>query len=255
MIKTIKKIGLKMNWIMILGIIVIAIGTFLTYLGSNYQSNKVSDDIKEKIQDTNAKIAALQKEPSINKEAVDKLDNEFSSWATEFIKNKDSQKLHYEKEILDNKGKELSLNKEWVPFYNCFFETLKNLLNAYNKSSKNKIAYEIPQLPDNLFSERINEFVAEIKFSKNIVWKISLRLNRLDILPYIDINVENNSKDTGCLTIVALIRSRKNIRVLKNNQNIFITNNLMEEYDLDNYTNSLKTILKIIVEYQLALID
>ncbi len=244
--------GLKMNWIMILGIILIAIGTFLTYLGSNLQSNKVSDEIKGKIQDTNAKIAALQKEPSINKEAVDKLDNEFSAWATELIKNKDSQRLHYEKDILDIKGKELSLSKEWLTFYNFFFETLKNLLDAYNRTAKNLITYEIPPLPNNLFSESINNFVANIKFSKQISWNIILS-KEISEIPSINITVINESKNIGGLSIAPMSITDKVMYIFKD-KDIFMTNDLLSKYDLGDYKNSLKTILKIIVEYQLTFI-
>ena len=257
-----------MNWIMIIGIVFITFGTFLTYLGSNYQSNKVSDEIKEKIQMTNDKIEELQKGPGDNKESLNKIDNEFKSWATDFIKNKDSHKYKYEKENLDTKIKEATLSKEWVSFYEYFFESLNSLIMAYNETSSKKILTKISKIPANLYTESAKDFIAKIKFSNDLIWIITLKVTQPfdnNNIPSIEIHKEQSElfdKDIkpstdfiiwGDLSIIPLPDYSK-IRVERSRKE-FLTKELKSEYDLHDYKISVKQLLKTIIEFQLTQIN
>lgn len=129
----------KMHWLIIFGIVLIAVGTFLTYLGGNLQSNKVSDEIKDKLKSTNEKIDSLKKDNNINKGTIIEIENEFNSWAKDFFNKKDEYQLKHEMQDLNIKNKGVTLSMEWRSFYDYFFSNLKGMIDAYNKTNENKI--------------------------------------------------------------------------------------------------------------------
>ena len=246
-----------------IGVIIICLGTFLMYLNSNYESKKVSSEIIEKIQMTNAKIETLKKNPTTSISKINQIDSEFNSWASDFIKNKDSFKLKLEKEKLDVENIKIIQSQKWFPVYDYFFTTLKNMIYAYNKSSSSKLLLKIPTVPVNLFSKEAHEFIAKIKFSKNLIWMISLQGNISEsdtTLPEIDINIEEaNLFDKnlipnqhlylfGDLTIY-LDTEYSKIRLKHYNR--FDTKELKNKYDLKNFKKSINQILETIIQYQL----
>jgi hypothetical protein len=159
----------------IIGYIIITIGTILTYLGAVTQNNKATDEIKQQIKITNEEIETLKQDPNIEQKSLNKIDNEFKSWAKDFLENKEAKKLEYDKEKLDKRLLAASKSKEWFKFYDYFFIAIKNLINAYNQMSENPIEYEIPRLPANLFSDEIEKFKASIIFSQKEIWDIIIK--------------------------------------------------------------------------------
>jgi hypothetical protein len=183
-----------MNWIMILGVIFIAIGTGLTMYGSSIESKRSAvisqKAVNEKIDDAMSEIKEIKEGalPEGKKEEVKKVEDEFSAWASEFIENIDKQKVEYAKSELNRDSLALSVNKQWKPKYEYLINTTKQLIIAYNTTTDNKIIYEIPPLPKSIFSKDSNSYEATISFSESIEIKFSLSLIRYvseDIIPSI----------------------------------------------------------------------
>ncbi len=255
-----------MHWLILVGIAFIAIGTLLTYLGSNYQSNKVSNEIINKIDSTNEKIKELKKDPEINKGELQIIENEFDSWASRFVQNKDSYKLKIEKDNVNSKETEINLSHTWLPFYENFFNTLDKMIKAYNTHSKHKIVVGTYSLPSSLFSEEVNNFIFKVSFKENMHWAIfltSLGNQDYEILPMISICQLSQSPFDKQFSKKKVALFNADLSFYPNLQNSkirifynrFRIKEIQDEYDLINYQAAIKDLIRLLFEHQLALLN
>jgi len=259
-------IGIKMHPLIVLGIIIIAIGTFILYLGSMRQSNQVNEEIQKKLNMTSDKIDSLKKDPGINKESINEIDDEFNSWAKDFTNNKNAHQLNFEKENLDIQKKQNDLSIEWRPMYIYFTQTLKNLLDAFNQNNDWKIVYSIPELPNNLFSEEFQNYVIKLKFNDRQSMLMAFFSSRSTALPNIYIaNIYNKNifekEKKYSVTDVGLGGLTISPDIEVNEIRIYIIEHyypllkLKGDYSLKDYEKSIKEILKTIIEYKIVMVE
>lgn len=255
-------------WKLILGIILVGCGTYLT-ISENYNkgdrdSTELKKEFKKEIQSTKETIKGLYQKSEISNEDVTKIDTEFTSWANEFIRNIDYYKLKNEKKIIENKNNQITLNEKWLPFYQDFFITLGRMIETLNIQSTSKISKNIPTIPYHLFSKSASQFIAKIKFPNNVVLIFILQ-NRLtylsNSLPSIEIfeakpelfdkQFEFNKEyiPMGGLGIEPL-PERSKIRIDQLFSDLKISE-LKPDYDLNDYHKSIKEILKTILQDKL----
>lgn len=246
-----------MHWVTIIGIILIAVGTFLTYLGTSLSSK---NDYEEGIAKFASKVEEIlnNKEHPIKEEDRAKVVFEFDEWANDFLNSREEQRIKIEKQILTKKEQKLALNKAYNKIYTTFFDTLNQFLSSYNKTTKKKIKYDIPPFTEDLYSDSIRKYKAIIQFSKSSKWEIYLIRNKTFSdgleLPYIYINsLSNNEKKSRSINEVSLQidPNSKYIHVF-NAQNEFKDIELSRTIQLDNYPEGIKDLVKQILEFKLS---
>ncbi|MFC5270270.1 hypothetical protein [Adhaeribacter terreus] len=253
-----------MNWITIIGIVFIAIGTFLTFYGPSIDSKKDKEELNQKFSEFNNELKSIRREdiPQSEKEQkIAELKNEYSQWASEFSNNKELYKLEYQKNNLGLEEKKLAINKEWKYFYSNFFTQLESSVIAYNEYSKNgKIEIiEKFQFPSIIFNADHKNFFYILKFGETIFWKIFILNNQTfkeKELPPIVISVSNkNIGDDFVMPALGIypFPERKLIIVRKLNNEINIPPK--EEFPLNNYEKSMQEIIKGIVQYQVLKLE
>lgn len=163
-----------MNWLIILGIVVIGFGTYFIYLGTDLNNQKSQENLVKKIEQTQSTIENLKnlpKDDSLKTKIVD-IENEFHKWADEFLKNKETKKLLVEKQKLSSKEKRINLSDKWLPGYIAFFDVLKKSIDAYNYKTNSKIEYNIPSIPRNIFVDFEKEYSCFIIFKVDVIWEL-----------------------------------------------------------------------------------
>jgi len=129
-------------------------------------------------------------------EAIAKSKADFDKWADDFVKNRDSKRQYLIQDEADIRNRESQLDRKWRPLYTAFFDTIFNLIKAYNKRTGSHISLEVS--PKDLNFKRMNIFSgqdakAEVKvfFDPATYWLITLGPSsvREDKLPTIYIKV------------------------------------------------------------------
>lgn len=159
-----------MNWIIILGIIFIALGSYLTYFGANINSAKIKKEVVSKIEQTENSIKEAMHSQTIDKEAYNKLltlDNDFENWAQDIIKGKE---LAIKKELLKRQNEEVSdlterlgRSKVVLPYFETFIQDITSAfhsLRKYDKSTHLKLISV--ELPSDLFYDPKNPTIFQI---------------------------------------------------------------------------------------------
>lgn len=189
-----------MNWITIFGICVIALGTLLTYYGSNLNNEKGKKEITDKIEGFNDKLDSISilNIPLPEKEKqLEKVKKEYLDWAEKFVSNKEEQLVELDKTDVALREEKVSINKKWHSIYSNYFTSLTEMVNAYNiASGKERVKLiENPKFPKNIYSATPDNFKVIIQFNENLYWTIWLKVRepvRDKNLPTININVEEN---------------------------------------------------------------
>ncbi len=251
-----------MNWVIILGLIFIFIGTGLTYYGGSIEAKRSAvinqKAVSEKIDDAMSEIKEIQEGPlSVDKkEEVKKVEDEFATWANDFVVNIDQEKVEYAKSVLDRDSLALSLNQEWRPRFEYFLNTLAQLITAYNGKATIKIDCTIPPLPKNIFSDESEKFEATVKFSDSIAWKITLTSVRhvTDVsIPDIKLGIldeEYFGTKYSIDTLILYFRPKEN-----ESRIVFLGSTIppIAEYDdscnMDDYEQWIKGLLTTMLEY------
>lgn len=193
--------------------------------------------------------------------AVAKAKTEFDKWVNDFIKNRDARLQDLSRNEADIRNRESQLDRKWRPLYSTFFDTIFNLIKAYNKRTGSHISFEVS--PKNLNFKSMNIFSgqaakAEVKvfFDPATYWLITLGPSsvREDKLPTIYIKVmDMKDKDhrgpAASIGINPSLIQRPVILLHDEFGNMPIKNN----YKLS--SKSAKEIAKSFFEFQLLQLD
>lgn len=249
----------NMNWITIIGIVFISLGTVLTYLGSSRDSKKNTKSVETKLEEFSNKLDSINAQPISDLEKQDKLSkisDEFTKWADEFVATKEKKKLDLQKIQIENKSNVLDLNSQWRPHFDRFFSDIKNIIDAYNSKTKNKITYDIKELPKNIIDKKSGLFESFIYFKNDIIWKISVNPGRNIAkrnLPSLEIEIFNEIPKTLAIPndqFIFVFNDGDNYMLLVNIRNTKIDlSSLPKKYQLEDDTFS--RIAKDLLELQL----
>ncbi|NQT34305.1 hypothetical protein HQ587_03875 [bacterium] len=259
----------------ILGIILIAFGTFLTFYGSSIKSkqdNKTMQfEFKAKYDEVISKIDSLkfpsqsdQYNGEINstKSDVDAIENDYLKWADQFFSNIESTQLEDAKYGLGKKEKEIELSRKYRSVYICFLDQVKSFIDAYNQRSEVKITYTFPTLPPNIYNAEEQNYLSEIRFNKEVIWAVFISGgNALEgdipriIISRSDKNgIESAKKeDLSFLHLHSILTIHfdmegNELRLWKKDENV---RGLAEEYPFEDYEKSFEEIIEKYVSRQL----
>ena len=252
-----------MNWVTIIGLFIVAIGTGLIIYGTSIMNKQ---DLKKEITSFSQKIKKVESEAKTEdtKEKVKQIEEEFESWAKDFTDKKNIKQLEFEKDILNVKDRTAKLNLQYRELYHYFFDTLRSYVIAYNhQNPKNKLIYEINNFPNDIFSSESEKYVAKVEFSKTIVHKYVLRVIQpidADKIPGIVLLIDDNfdrplaefSRFILEETSISFIFVQKHefVYIEKKNEKLIIPQ-LKEQYSMKDYKASLNEIIRKIMEGQL----
>lgn len=187
-----------MNWLIMIGIIVIGFGTYFIYLGTDLNNKKSQQDLVKKIEHTQSIIEDLKTIPNDDSlvTKIADVEKEFHNWADEFIKNKESKKLFVEKKKVSSLEERIEVSNEWLPGYKAFFDVIKKSIEAYNSKTNSEIVYDIPIIPDNIFINSDHNYSAFIVFRENIIWEFIISPPKeFDINYFPDVSLDIYNKN------------------------------------------------------------
>lgn len=246
----------------ILGIILIAIGSYAIYFGATKADKKTQQEITDKIVETQHQIEALKIEPNIDQTEVKNINNEFSSWADNFIKNKEKEIVKLDKTDVVLREEMIRLNNEWHDIYSNFFSTLTKMIEAYKKASGHSkiLIKENPELPANVYNARPDKFKVIVQFNKSLFWVIWLKVKepiKDETIPSINIDVVKDedlkykSFNWGDLSLIPSTDNMIRVETM----NTFDKANFNNQYEFGKEKKELNDLLKKAFEYQILLIE
>jgi hypothetical protein len=256
--------GKTMNWITILGILIIAVGTLTTYYGSSLSSNKDKKEITDKLDNFNQNIEKIKSEnipPQEKTEKINKIKSEFDAWAEQFMNNKDEKKVAIEKNEVIISEQKIQLNNQWRPLYVKFFTSLNKMVTSYNRvnAESNILLLENPALPNNIYKAKSDKFKVIVQFNTKVYWIIYLRVREpIDkiLIPSIEILYSDKTGtsllSSGDLTLEPYPDQNK---IFVETYSIFDKAGFKNTYDLDPNFDQITELLKKAFEYQVLLAE
>lgn len=217
--------------------------------------SKEIDGLRSELGIDKIKINSNQFEKYNNK--IDKIENKYDLWANNFFSKKYEKEIKYRINEAKNIEQLIELNNLYRNYYLYFFSILKEYIISYNKKSTNKIIYNIPEIPKNIFFDSRYCYFSKITFKNNITWLIRFDIRNpsssFDGLYPIIITVYN-SRDTsypkqGDMGI--FIRPKESEIGIYNSIRYFDTLKLNDHYSLKDYKKSFNEIIKDLLEYQI----
>ena len=148
-----------MNTITIFGIVLIAIGTILTYYGSNIDSIRNQKQTEKLIKKTQEDIKVALKtvdKGTSQQEQLFQIENTFQDWAEKFIFKKG---FLIEKHIFENKSvivkaknERLKISEQIIPYVEKMIQDITNATNAYNSlNDGHELLIEKKKIPADIF--------------------------------------------------------------------------------------------------------
>lgn len=254
-----------MNPYIISGIILIAIGTFLAIFGSINQGKKTASEnfptYQEQYDSLAQKIDSVQQKRAdhISKKQIKKIQEEFKDWISKGALEEDNKRHELQSRIVETELKKIELTHEWKHIYEYFYRALEVTLDGYNYEDISVITYEIPALPENLFSIDGSNYTAKVTFPTGKVWHIRHNISDSapSSLPKIIFQFGNQGESPLRLklwiTIIPNIDQNR-MKIKKAGPMISILENIPEQFSLRNYRyeSVFRELIRTLIEYELV---
>jgi len=272
--------GFKMNFYIIAGILLIALGTgvmvygfsiivgiLLNALGtgimvygqlvkSKVDSAEVSRVLQDKVDNVLKRIDEVREgekdEASAGK--ISQIEQEFKNWAAKFLKNRELRKIELERSKLDSVDVQLRVSNEWRPIFEYILQTIDSLARAYNAESGESVKVDFPPIPPNLYSDEARNYGGKVIFPNKVIWSIgfsSIKPPRERHPPSMKIyfQIEEERLFYSYLSIENF--DKKSFLVRLDGSNIPTAEGIEGLYPFDLYRDSVKTIMQRLFEAQL----
>ncbi|MDB5088431.1 MAG: hypothetical protein JWR09_2425 [Mucilaginibacter sp.] len=251
--------------LILLGIVIFAFGSYVVSLGTKVDNSISEQSIINQINQFNKDLHQIESNSTndVGKAAkLDELNNEFDKWALDLKENYPDLNLSLNKLKIELSEKELTLAKEWKPFYSSIFDNIEKMILSINKglNDENKIlATKNSDFPQSLFQDEEEDYSLIMTFNETNYWKIrlfrfSINQNNLS-LPFIQItysNINDLQKFEFIRDSFTIHFNRNSTRCEANGYFKFIdTEQFSEEISIKNVNEILKSCL----QYQLLQIS
>lgn len=261
----------KPAW-MIFGGVINGLGLFIMTAGTLISSRKDKAEIMDRIRGFRDEIGEVKKAMPNGEslDAVERIENELSEWAETFVTNIDSKIVERQKGDILVKENEINISRKWRPVYEYFFETLRQMLTAYNQKADNKIEFTIPYLPSNIFSEESKSFSSIIVFNHCSAWAISLKIEKPlknEVIPNINIYfyhsesagesakslAQENMRGYVGFLILATDPKEERIQPIVSDSNTHVGDlNTFYSIKPSEFKSAIRDLLTILIEYHLV---
>ena len=241
------------------GIALIALGTFGIIYGQHEKSKEDSSILQSKIDDVLKNIGEVKKgetnEVSVGK--IQKTEQEFEIWASEFMKNRERKKVELARTQLDSIDTQLKVSNEWRPIFEHVLQTIDSLARAYNTKSSEPIKVDFPAIPENLYSAAASAYPGKVVFPNKAMWFVEFMSSLPPTYPPSMNICFQHQKSSSFLRLNYLsirIRSsmdKKEIDLTIYGKDLPTTDGIEGSYPLDSYRDKLKTIIRRLFEAEL----
>lgn len=177
-----------MNSLIVVGLVVIAVGSvlggILTFIGARRQSRTDSAQVEAKLEEIRIEIQAAKSQPAITpaqSEQIDSIDRDFRAWAADFAKNKERTRLEADESWIGDVKRKLDQSSQVRPVYELYLNTLRLSIAAYNEETGSHFLVDIPRLPLDMFKDAAT-YSGRITFGNKARWAITLEVGDLPFL-------------------------------------------------------------------------
>jgi hypothetical protein len=270
-----------MNFHIIIGILLIALGTGVTVYGysiivgillnalgmgimvygqlvkSKVDSAEVSRVLQDKVDNVLKRIDEVREgetdEASVGK--IQQIEEEFKNWASEFLKNRELRKVELARTELDSVDVQLKVSNEWRPIFEYVLTTIESMAKAYNAKSGETIKVDFPSIPPNLYSEEASNYGGRVIFQNKVVWLVrflSSKPPKKENPPQMIISFQKDEAKgyLGSYFSIKSIDDNSFITYLTG-PNVPTAAGIEGKYPIDSYRDSLKPIMRRLFEAQL----
>ncbi len=188
-----------MNWAVWIGLFFGGLSAFFLYYGThlaNQRGNQetsqtVTTEVDKVLKRVDAVERSIATQPPSNlagdssqtplpnsaarREAQQKLadiQQDFSQWASDYIKHRDLKKLELDREKLAARTEELKISNDYRPLFQCAVDAVRGIIQAYNKQAGTDFRIQLNDVPMNLYLP--DSFVCEIgtvDFAGTVKWR------------------------------------------------------------------------------------
>jgi hypothetical protein len=142
--------------------------------------------------------AAAAEATSARREAQQKLadiQNDFSQWAADFVKNRDLKKVELDRAKLETRGTEIQISKDYRPLFQHAVDTLRGIIDAYNKKAGTNFKVQLSDLPANLYiPDNLLCEIGVVDFGDDVRWRVYVYANKpaaADNPPFFNIDIQH----------------------------------------------------------------
>jgi len=257
---------------LILGGVTNGVGLLVMAVGSLVNSKRDKSEVIDRIASFHEELIKAKSllDTNTSLREVERVENEFYGWAESLLNNIESKKIEMQKNEVLFKETELKLSARWQPMYQYAFETLRQMLAAYNEKACAAILFTIPEPPSNLFGQEAETFKAFIEFDTTAAWELHLGVTKpykADVLPSIlvlyylggsldDPAIDRARKGVGhcgeCL-LLGIDPKKERIRVDTVSRDFYV-GDVKDNYSIrdNDYKSSIRELLTVLVEHQLV---
>jgi hypothetical protein len=250
-----------MNAYIIVGILIIAFGTGLMLYGQHIKSRSDSAVLQVKVEHVLKSIDETKKgEKDEDKTGkMQQIEQEFKTWATDFLKDREQRKLALAKHQLDSVGEQFKVSNELRPVFEYVLKTIESLARAYNAESGQKVLVDFPPIPSNLYSQAAEDYRGNVIFPSKVVWRVRFNFSKPPQRQYppsmqvIFLLSEKDSFSDSALVIKpeSTKNEIKEFIVIIIGSNVPTTEGIEGRYQVESYRESLKMIMRRLFESQL----
>lgn len=175
----------------IVGLVVVAVGGGLSAYGLRRESRADAQETNRKLDEFKQDLNAAQAHPATPELAaqLDSLDQEFSAWAEDFVKNKARTQLEVEEIRTSAEQQKLaaSLSQKQTalkdrqhssntarPVLSAAITALRKSIEAYNAKSGSHFIANLPDLPFDLFDPAAKQYKGTVQFDDKASWTVTL---------------------------------------------------------------------------------
>jgi hypothetical protein len=166
-----------MNTHIIVGVLLVALGTGVMIYGQWTKSKADSTALETKVDGVLQRIDSIRSgttDPTKEAELA-QVEDDFTQWATDFLRNREQKRIALQRSGLASVEEELRVSAQWRPIYQYVLDTVTNLARAYSAATNEPVVVSLPPLPDNFYGTRISDYGGKVAFPNKIVWHVGFR--------------------------------------------------------------------------------
>jgi hypothetical protein len=268
-----------MNWAIWLGIFFGAVSVGFLYYGTSLGNLRSNQDTAETVRtevnkvlqriDTVKESVAVHPsgvsgktlvgtpvpEPASQRQAqreLDDIDRNFSTWASNFIKDRDLKKLTLERQQLDARAAEIELSKKYRPIFQRMIDAIRAAIAAYNAETRSDFKTDLHDLPSNLYVSRPEFDLGTVTFTPDTKWTVSFFTEKpasADRSPYFQIDIQGSGQSPDQLRVFL---SPSDLRIATIGGGIMSAAKLSQTYPTASANESAETIVRQLIETQIS---
>jgi hypothetical protein len=250
-----------MNWQIVLGLLLIAVGSLLTLVGGRTMAQRDSKPLEEKVQQVLTRIDEVRAsaDTTEGQARLDRIGEEFLTWAKQFGENRVSKRLEFEEARLRSSAQRFANSRVARPVIAFGVSVLRKSIDAYNANAERHITYEFPNLPENLSSTDTMPWQGAVVFADDVAWNVRVpSVSPLSAIPELLIDFgkkPNVSEPRLDFFLISIEPTKGRVECRLFGTRIPDIDGIRVDLALSDYETGLRSSLQRLLETQLLLLD